>query len=179
MYLTVDQNTVLSDTQELLLWYNGVNLWSFKQTISARWPHFTAQLKLRIQSETSCVMSTVPVSEWQYAKTFWTENVVQFKCVTDLTAVSREAFVKHSCSVVQWTLQSEHAQSLNWYGAHAKVYFHCAHTWKLPDGVYPPVNVQTAAHHVYGLLWLDPILVKAKTVKQKVGGGRVSGSVCR
>lgn len=146
---------------------------------------FYCPIKIRIESETNCVMSTPKflfLSD-NMQKPF--ENVVQFKFVTDLTAVSREAFVKHSCSVVQWTLQSEHAQSLNWYGAHAKVYFHCAHTWKLPDGVYPPVNVQTAAHHVYGLLWLDPILVKAKTVKQKVGGGvgwgggRVSGSVCR
>lgn len=77
------------------------------------------------------------------------------------------------CAVnpAKWT-----RSSLNSYGVYVKVYFHCAHTWKLPDGVYSPVNVQTAAHHIYGLLWLDPILVKAKTGNKRLVEG-VDGSV--
>lgn len=76
-----------------------------------------------------CVIK-VPVSIWLRKKK--RNNILKRNVElnwTDLTEVCGEVFTKHSCSVVQWTLQRQHAQTLVCTLWAFPVCFHFQLTW--------------------------------------------------
>lgn len=142
---------------------HSVNLKKCK-TITLRRPQIQRWNKLCHQSSWSWKKLKKAKKKPSEGKRCWNERLI-----TDLSEVSVEAFTKHSCSVVQRTLQSQHAQN---FGP-----ARCARGCASPLRTYPIVCILLFVfrqRHTILTASCDRIQCSSKLQKEK----SISMSIC-